>query len=343
MDYSKIYSTWWSGTCYHKEQLEMIITSIDVQSYAYILHDKDKQENSDELKKPHYHFLVHFQRNQRGAWFKAFSTDDMGQVFYERCSIPKSAFDYLIHDTPACKKAGKHLYDTSERISTIESLEPAEKDEDEHTVLYADIMSLVNKEITWGEFIKRKPKRIHMISNIKTAHDLLRQEYKFDNTFRLLDITYIYGTTAKGKTRHVMEKYGYKNVYRVTKYDHTAFDRYNGQDCVIFEEFRSSFKIEDMLNYLDGYPLMLPSRYNDKEACYTKVYITTNWALNEQYKNIQTSHPSTWQAFLRRIKTVYDFDKSKDIPVSKLTGEIRTIQTKISELIPVDDSEDLPF
>ena len=342
MDYSKIKSTWWSGTCYHLEQLNAIITSQDVRHYAYILHDKDKQENGIELKKPHYHFLVHFEQQQRGAWFKAFNTDDMGIVFYERCSIPKSAYDYLIHDTPTCKKQGKHLYDPSERVSTIETLDEPEKDEDEHKILLADVMELVNKEISWRDFLERKPKRIHMISNIKTAHDLLRQEYKFDDIFRHLDITYIYGTTAKGKTRYVMEKYGYKNVYRVTKYDHTAFDRYNGQDVVIFEEFRSSFKIEDMLNYLDGYPLMLPSRYNDKEACYTKVYITTNWALSEQYKNIQTSHPSTWQAFLRRIKTVYNFDLSKDISVNKLTGELRTKQAKITDLIPIED-ENLPF
>ena len=100
MDYSKILSTWWSGTCYHLEQLNAIITSPDIKNYAYILHDKDKQENG-ELKKPHYHFLVQFARTQRGSWFKAFNTDDMGIVFYERSTIPESAYNYLIHDTPA--------------------------------------------------------------------------------------------------------------------------------------------------------------------------------------------------------------------------------------------------
>ena len=221
-------------------------------------------------RKPHYHFLVQFTRTQRGAWFKAFATDDMELVFFERCTIPESAYNYLIHDTPSCKKQGKHLYDASEHISTIETFDAPEKDEHEHAALYSDVISLVNKEISWRDFLQKKPKRIHMISNIKTAHDLLRQEYRFDDTFRKLEITYIYGTTEKGKTRYVMERYGYKNVYRVTQSDHTAFDGYNGQDIIIFEEFRSSFKIEDMLNYLDGYPLMLPSRYNDKEACYTK-------------------------------------------------------------------------
>jgi hypothetical protein len=93
---------------------------------------------------------------------------------------------------------------------------------------------------------------------------------------------------------------------------------------------------------------MLPCRYNNKVACFTKVYIITNWALSEQYKNIQAAHPKTWQAFLRRIKVVYDFDKSKDIPVNKITGELVTekvaqteqaIQTEQLALIPLSDEE----
>lgn len=138
--------------------------------------------------------------------------------------------------------------------------------------------------------------------------------------------------------RYVMDNYGYANVYRFTTYDYTAFDSYNGQDVIAFEEFRSSFKIEDMLKDLEGYQLMLPSRYNNKVSCYTKVYIITNWALHEQYKNIQTQYPSSWAAFLRRIKTVYDFDKSKEIPVNKHTGELQKLLT----LIPIYD-ENLPF
>lgn len=158
-----------------------------------------------------------------------------------------------------------------------------------------------------------------------------------------MEITYIYGSTEKGKTRFVVDKYGYTNVYRVTTYYHTAFGTYNGQVVIAFDEFRSSFKIEDMLKFLEDYPLMLPSRYNNKVACYTKVYIITNWALSEQYKNVQSQFPSTWAAFLRRVKTVYNFDKSKVIPIRKLTGESMTTQVKLSDLIPIEDNDDLPF
>ena len=100
-----------------------------------------------------------------------------------------------------------------------------------------------------------------------------------------------------------MEQYGYSNVYRVTDYAH-PFDGYKGQDVLIFEEFRSSLPIKDMLVYLDGYPVALPCRYANKEACFTKVYILTNIPLEKQYCNIQREEPETWDAFCRRIHHV---------------------------------------
>ena len=39
-------------------------------------------------------------------------------------------------------------------------------------------------------------------------------------------------------------------------------------------------KIDNMLKYLDGHPIELPSRYFNKTACYTRVYIITNIELN---------------------------------------------------------------
>lgn len=167
---------------------------------------------------------------------------------------------------------------------------------------------------------------------------------KFGKVRRLdLEVTYIYGKAGVGKTRRVMDEYGDENVYRITDYDGNLFDNYNNENVIIFEEFRSQVRIDIMLNYLDVYPLRLPARYNNKIACFTKAYMVTNLPLSAQYQNVQREHPETWQAFLRRIHKVYDFDKSKDIPVSKLTGELKTAQAKISELIPIEDNGDLPF
>ena len=83
-----------------------------------------------------------------------------------------------------------------------------------------------------------------------------------------------------------MEQYGYSNVFRVTDYEH-PFDGYKGQDVIVFEEFRSSLRIGDMLNYLDGYPVELRCRYSNKQACFTKVYIISNISLRDQYRDLQ--------------------------------------------------------
>lgn len=105
-----------------------------------------------------------------------------------------------------------------------------------------------------------------------------------------------------------MEKYGYANVYRVTNYKY-PFDGYNGQDVIVFEEFRNSFSIQEMLVLMDGYPLDLPCRYNNKTACYTKVYILSNTDLSDQYKTEQAECKETWNAFLRRINAVKIFSE----------------------------------
>lgn len=62
-----------------------------------------------------------------------------------------------------------------------------------------------------------------------------------------------------------------------------------------------------MLNYLDIYPITLPARYNDRTACYTKVYITRNIPLEQQYRDIQRDKLETWRAFLRRVKNVIEY------------------------------------
>lgn len=77
---------------------------------------------------------------------------------------------------------------------------------------------------------------------------------------------------------------------------------------MIFDEFRSDLRIGDMLQYLDGYPIELPARYANKQACYTTVYIISNLPLENQYVTTQIESPETWQAFLRRINRVRIFE-----------------------------------
>ncbi len=156
------------------------------------------------------------------------------------------------------------------------------------------------------EIMEINPDYMMQLDKIEYCRQVIKNE-QFKNTFRTLEVEYRFGKTGKGKTREIMERYGYENVYRITDYSH-PFDSYKGQDIIVFEEFRSSLRIQDMLNYLDGYPLDLPCRYNNKTACYTKVFINSNVSLESQYTDIQRDYKETWLAFLRRISCVKEFN-----------------------------------
>lgn len=152
------------------------------------------------------------------------------------------------------------------------------------------------------EVIEAVPSAMKIIDKVDRTRSLLR-DVQFASSWRDLTVTYLFGKTGSGKTRSVMDKYGYSNCYRVTDYKH-PFDTYDGQDVIIFEEFRGGLKHGDMLNYLDGYPLLLPCRYFNRQACYTKVFIITNIPPDDQYLNVDKE---SRQAFFRRIHRVIHF------------------------------------
>lgn len=171
------------------------------------------------------------------------------------------------------------------------------------------LMQSVRDGLTTTEIINENPNLAFRARDI----DLLRQVMTAEKHLvenRRLDVSYLYGASGSGKTWSIFKRHDAKAICRITNYRHgkgISFDGYNGQEVLVFEEFSSQIPIEDMLNYLDIYPLYLPARYNDRVACYTKVYITSNLPLEEQYKGIQQIKPETWKAFRRRIHHVIEF------------------------------------
>lgn len=175
-----------------------------------------------------------------------------------------------------------------------------------------DLYDMIKEGWSDKQILDENPSYMLHLERIDKVRQTIRFE-KYKNVIREVQTHYLYGSTGSGKTRFVLDKYGFENVYRVTDYLH-PFDAYSGQDVIVFEEFRSSLKLKDMLNFLDIYPLQLPCRYNNKCACYTKIYIISNIDLSSQYYEIQKNEPESWKAFLRRINdvTVFTFDKNNN-------------------------------
>lgn len=83
---------------------------------AYCIHDKDK-DGHDGDRKTHIHLVIAYSNT---TTYK--SVLSLVQELSPSCMIVKKVinirymFDYLIHDTDSCRKAGKHLYQKSERV-----------------------------------------------------------------------------------------------------------------------------------------------------------------------------------------------------------------------------------
>ena len=171
------------------------------------------------------------------------------------------------------------------------------------------LFNLIKSGLSDYEIINDFPEYMFDLTHIQRVRLTLRQA-QYEDIWRDVKVFYVYGPPGLGKTRMIMDGFGYKNVFRVTDVLH-PWDTYQGEDVVVFEEFASNFKIQDMNNYLDSYPLKLGARYSDKTACYTKVFIISNLPLKKQYPNIQQeldqASKDTYKAFLRRIKGVVEF------------------------------------
>lgn len=201
---------------------------------------------------------------------------------------------------------------------------PAEKEE-KAPQLYRLLENLREGKTT-TEIIDETPNFAFRVRDIDTLRQtLLAERYAAEN--RVLQVSYIYGATGTGKTRGIYQKHNPHDIYRVTNYRAgrgISFDGYAGQDVIVFEEFHSQIPIEDMLNFLDVYPLSLPARYSDKVACYTNVYLTSNLPLQRQYREAQWNRPETWRAFLRRIHRLIHYKADGTIEETILTekGEL---------------------
>ena len=228
--------------------------------------------------------------------------------------FPTAHIDYCRGSTQEnrdyIRKEGKHKGTDKEETNLPDTFEEFGECPQEQQGKRNDLEALygmIKDGLSDYDILESHPSYMLQMNKIEHCRQVVREE-EFKNKFRDLTVEYWFGDTGLGKTRTVMERYGYENVYRVTDYKY-PFDGYKGQDVLVFEEFYNSIRIQEMLTYLDGYPLDLPCRYANKTACYTKVYILSNVPFDEQYREIFRDNRKTFDAFCRRISCIKEFTK----------------------------------
>lgn len=163
------------------------------------------------------------------------------------------------------------------------------------------------------DILEENPHYLEKLDRIDAVREMLKEE-KFKDVQRDVAVEYWFGAPGTGKTSGVYALYPrLSDVYRI--YDpRFPWDTYHGQDVVVFDDFHSTmFFLPIMLNWITGYPTTLRSRYRQKIACFTKVFILSNVPLEQQYKSYQEDDPDTWKAFLRRIHRVRYFSDNGEV------------------------------
>lgn len=170
---------------------------------------------------------------------------------------------------------------------------------------WEDILEMIEGGFNNRQIVRKYP---GIAIRCQSAIEKYRTEYEWAEmrAWRDVEVEYIAGPTGCGKTRQALyNDDGTVNtdVYRCTNAKN-PFDKYDGEGTIVFEEFRSQFTCRDMLNWVDGHPLLLPARYADRMAKFTKVIILSNWRFAEQYHTVAETSPETYKAWQRRIETV---------------------------------------
>lgn len=325
---------------YDHDAIKNILSKVRGNSLYWCMCD----EEGDECETLHTHIFLY-----RSSPFTARQIDNLfPKMHRDNCyGTAKESRAYVLKDGDKYNKQedGSYCYTDStgkehKGINHSDTFEEFGTCPDEHQGKSAAavlIVDMVKDGASNRQIVETVASAYKDIDKIERVRSMFR-DAEFASKWRDLDVTYAFGKTGAGKTRSVMDTYGYQNCYRVTDYKH-PFDTYDGQDVIIFEEFRSGLKHGDMLNYLDGYPLLLPCRYFNRQACYTKVFIISNIPPDEQYRNIDQESRN---AFFRRITSVLHYEENGK---KTLYGSVRdwVHRHAWAELSPNEEPEQIKF
>lgn len=116
---------YWVGVCYPENMVDDWqdkIGDLLQLPYAYCIHNKDLETDTEENRKIHVHIIIAYgNTTTSNSALKAFNKLSKEGAkccpFCESIVSIRNKYNYLIHDTEDCKKKHKHLYDKSERIT----------------------------------------------------------------------------------------------------------------------------------------------------------------------------------------------------------------------------------
>ena len=183
-------------------------------------------EQGDECETLHTHvFLVALNVISHAsidARFPSFHRDiARGKSSENRAYVLKNGdkFNKQPDGSYSYKDTGGHLH---EGINFSDTFEEGGELPDERQGKSRDadkIVELIKSGASNEEIVDAVASSYRDLEKIERVRSMYR-DAQFKDSWRELEVTYIFGKTGSGKTRSVMDKYGYSNCFRVTDYKH---------------------------------------------------------------------------------------------------------------------------
>ncbi len=160
-------------------------------------------------------------------------------------------------------------------------------------------------------------KEFNKIDKLRT----MKKSELYKKQERDVETIYIYGPSGSGKTSYVRDLIRQENYFYVDTFDNSAFTGYAGEDILVIDEFKGNgqFNIQFMNRLLDFSPVKLRGLNYIGQACFTKVYIISNFHYKELYKQEQEENISQYNGFVRRLSKVIKINSPTNIFVERET------------------------
>lgn len=305
--------------------LEKILNSRPIKRWAYLVHDKDTNEDGTEVP-PHLHVEMELNTSQKvdtvASWFfDKPERIEKGKSKSKKFMYP-NMLGYLVHELESSRADEKYVYPREDVVANFDFsavLDEAqrgikESKEKKQIPIMPVLDKICNNEIPRvqiGKYLTNE-ERIKYSRQITEAYKI-RDEKLALETERVMNVMYFYGPAGTGKTtwaKEIARKKGY-SVF-VSGSSNDPLQGYMGQECVILDDIRGSdWKINDLLKFLDNHTSSLvKSRYYNKLMTDCKLMILTSvQSIDDLYRGLKEYESEPIEQLKRRCTDVLEFSE----------------------------------
>jgi len=151
-------------------------------------------------------------------------------------------------------------------------------------------------------------------------------------------VLWLYGSTGTGKTSFGFKLgcnlYGPSSVWMSNTPDLKWFDGYDGQQCAIFDDFRSKgVSFNYLLRITDRYPLLVPIKGGFVNWAPPLILFTTPCPIEDTFSERATHRPEDIKQLLRRVTYSFKLPDDDNI-LSELLEKSLQAGTQVRDLFP---------